>query len=123
MFLEGLSPHRDESRPIRILAIDGGGVRGIIPAMVLDAILGPARAQDVFDVICGTSTGGILACGLCKPNPLSPPDLVALYEDHAVEIFPQDFWHQFPGRSLLGPKYSPKALEKHLLRILGDARL
>jgi predicted acylesterase/phospholipase RssA len=113
----------DEQRPVRILSIDGGGVRGIIPAMVLDAILGPLRAQDVFDVICGTSTGGILACGLCKPDPLSPSDLVALYEEHAADIFPQDIWHQLPGWSLFGPKYSPKPLERHLRRLLGDARL
>jgi uncharacterized protein len=43
---------------IRILSIDGGGIRGIIPAMVIQALLGEHKAQDVFHVIAGTSTGG-----------------------------------------------------------------
>ena len=43
---------------VRILAIDGGGIRGIIPAMIIQALLGSRRAQDVFHIISGTSTGG-----------------------------------------------------------------
>ncbi len=47
---------------IRILSIDGGGIRGIIPAMVLKALLPENRkAQDAFHLIAGTSTGGIIA--------------------------------------------------------------
>ena len=43
---------------IRILSIDGGGIRGIIPAMVIKALLGDLKAQDAFHIIAGTSTGG-----------------------------------------------------------------
>jgi patatin-like phospholipase/acyl hydrolase len=63
---------------IRILSIDGAGIRGIIPAMVLQALLGKLKAQDVFHIIAGTSTGGIRACGLAKPNPVEPEQIVNL---------------------------------------------
>jgi uncharacterized protein len=46
---------------VRILSIDGGGIRGIIPTMVLRALLGKTKAQDAFHIIAGTSTGGIIA--------------------------------------------------------------
>jgi predicted acylesterase/phospholipase RssA len=104
---------------IRILSIDGGGIRGIIAATVLRELLRGQGAQDVFHLIAGTSTGGILACGLCRPTPLSPDDLVNLYVEHGREIFPRSF----PGASLLGPRYSAKTLEMHLRRQLGDIRL
>ena len=108
---------------IRILTIDGGGIRGIIAATILREILAGQRASDVFHLIAGTSTGGILACGLCRPNPLSPQDLIELYVEHGDEIFPRTFPRSFPGASLLGPRYSAKPLEAQLLRQLGDTRL
>ncbi|MGH9262301.1 MAG: patatin-like phospholipase family protein, partial [Acidimicrobiales bacterium] len=54
----------------RILSIDGGGIRGLIPATVLAALedrTGRPVAR-LFDLIAGTSTGGLLACGLTKPG-------------------------------------------------------
>ena len=53
--------------PLRVLTIDGGGIRGIIPAAVLTDLerrVAPRAIADVFDLIVGTSTGGILALGL-----------------------------------------------------------
>ena len=54
------------SRDRTVLSIDGGGIRGIIPAMVLDHLETATghRAADLFDLMVGTSTGGILALGL-----------------------------------------------------------
>ena len=51
---------------IRILAIDGGGIRGLIPAVVLEHIEARAKRpiSDLFHLIAGTSTGGILAAAL-----------------------------------------------------------
>ena len=72
---------------IRILSIDGGGIRGIIPAMVIQALLGELKAQDVFHIIAGTSTGGIIACGLAKPNPIDLQDIINLYIGHGSDIF------------------------------------
>ena len=59
------------SRKVRILSIDGGGIRGVIPAVILNYIEKGLRRQsgnrnatlaDYFDLVAGTSTGGILAC-------------------------------------------------------------
>jgi uncharacterized protein len=72
---------------IRILSIDGGGIRGIIPAMVIQALLGDLKAQDVFHIIAGTSTGGIITCGLAKPDPIDLQDIIDLYVKHGSEIF------------------------------------
>jgi predicted acylesterase/phospholipase RssA len=108
---------------IRILSIDGGGIRGIIPAIVLRELLGDLRAQDAFHMIAGTSTGGILACGLAKPDPFSPQTLLDLYVQHGREIFDRPWWGALPGADLIEPKYSAADLERYLAQELGDARL
>lgn len=78
---------------IRVLSIDGGGIRGILPAtwlMALEEQTGRPAAE-LFDVIVGTSTGGILALGLTCPGangkPHSAADLRSLYVEHGAEIF------------------------------------
>ena len=83
---------------VRILSIDGGGIRGIIPTMVLQAILGKTKAQDAFHIIAGTSTGGIIASALSKPNPLGIDQILSLYLDHGYEIFDKDFRESFSRR-------------------------
>lgn len=64
-------------KKVRILSLDGGGIRGIIPATVLEYIENKfiektgnsnARLADLFDFIIGTSTGGILTCFYLAPN-------------------------------------------------------
>ena len=57
---------------MRVLAIDGGGIRGLVPALVLAEIerRSQRRIFELFDLIAGTSTGGILACALCAPDAL-----------------------------------------------------
>src|SRR6185503_11151476 len=74
---------------MRVLAIDGGGIRGLIPALVLTELERRAgrRAYEMFDLIAGTSTGGILACALCAPDPLPASDLVQLYTGEGPKIF------------------------------------
>ena len=82
---------------IRILSIDGGGIRGIIPARVLAAIeerTGVPTAEN-FDLIAGTSTGGILALGLSRPDNEGNPqftaaDLANIYGERGEEIFNRD---------------------------------
>jgi patatin-like phospholipase/acyl hydrolase len=114
----------------RILAIDGGGIRGVIPAKVLmyiEALTGK-RIAELFDLIAGTSTGGILAAGLCVPGPdgktprYAASELLDLYKLHGGDIF-----NSSPLRWLVslffGPQYSPRALETQLLNYLGEARL
>lgn len=106
---------------IRILSIDGGGIRGIIPAMVLQALLGKLKAQDVFHIIAGTSTGGIIACGLARPNPVGPQEIVDLYVQHGGDIFRKSLLD--PVHYVYGPRYDSTALESHLASVLGDVSL
>ena len=77
-------------RDFRILAIDGGGIRGIYPAAVLAGLeqrfLGGASVAPYFDLIAGTSTGGIIALGLGAGLPGA--DLADLYIRRGREIFP-----------------------------------
>lgn len=81
-------------RPFRILSIDGGGIRGIFPASVLahfeSAYLGGRSVGSYFDLITGTSTGGIIALGLGAG--LTAAELAHLYIVRGSEIFPP------PGR-------------------------
>lgn len=80
----------------RVLSIDGGGIRGIIPALVLAELERSSETPiaELFDLIVGTSTGGILALGLTVPartggSPANTASaLVSLYETEAARIFP-----------------------------------
>ena len=111
---------------VKILSIDGGGIRGIVPALVLAELERrmerPAAA--VFDLIAGTSTGGILACALAKPEALPAAELVALYEEEGPKIFSRSVWQRIhSAEGLADEKYDADALEEALGRYLGDARL
>ena len=79
-----------EDREFRILAIDGGGIRGIFPATFLagleEGYLGGTSVVKYFDLIAGTSTGGIIALGLASG--LTAAELRDLYVERGCEIFP-----------------------------------
>jgi patatin-like phospholipase/acyl hydrolase len=76
-----------------VLTIDGGGIRGVIPARVLDEIEKRAGRPvcELFDMVSGTSTGGIIALGLSKPRGKTREpanravDLLKLYVDQRVD--------------------------------------
>src|SRR3954467_10809136 len=95
-------------RPLRILAIDGGGIRGIIPAVVLAEIerLAKRPVAALFDLIAGTSTGALLALGLTvgsqRPD-WSAQDLVDLYMNEGPEIFTRRLRSSKIVRALPGP--------------------
>lgn len=117
-------PDEPIDRTIRILSIDGGGIRGILPARLLQEIETRTAkpAADLFHMIAGTSTGGILACGLLAGLPAR--QLGDLYANHGGEIFAHSFWRTVVTvRNLDGPKYQPDALEKKLQGTLGDTWL
>lgn len=96
--------NKHEQTSFRILSIDGGGIRGIIPARFLCELESqvshqkgePVRLCDYFDLICGTSTGGIIAIGLALG--MSASDVLKLYKENAQKIF--GHWHW----SVNGPK-------------------
>jgi patatin-like phospholipase/acyl hydrolase len=111
---------------MRVLSIDGGGIRGIIPALVLAEVeqRSGKRAYELFDLIAGTSTGGILACALCAPDPLPAEQLVALYADEGPNIFDRSLWQRIrTANGLLDEKYDATALDRALERFLSDKRL
>jgi predicted acylesterase/phospholipase RssA len=125
---------------VTVLSIDGGGVRGIIPAIILSFLEeklqeldGPdARIADYFDVVAGTSTGGLLTAMLTAPGKNGRPlfdakDLAQFYIDHSPKIFPQKNWilSKIFGtlRMVRGPKYDGKYLHALLRQYLGDLRL
>ena len=112
---------------MRILAIDGGGIRGIIPATVLaDLERRAARpVAELFDLVAGTSTGGILGCGLLHPTRLrSAASLVELYREEGPRIFRLPLGRRIAtGFGLLEERYADDGLNAVLERELGDAPL
>jgi patatin-like phospholipase/acyl hydrolase len=123
---------RPEDGPVyRILSLDGGGIRGVFPAAFL------ARLQEhlenpiasYFDLIAGTSTGGIIAIGLGLG--VSAGDILNLYEEWGPAIFDQQHgpartWlrRRWRGaRHLFGTKYSSNNLRAALAGVLQDRRL
>src|SRR3954471_12253634 len=114
------------AEPVRILSIDGGGIRGIIPALVLVELEKRAgkRTFELFDLFAGTSTGGILACALCAPDPLPASDLVQLYTGEGPKIFDRSLFQRIRSADgLLDEKYSDAALDRALERFLEHKRL
>lgn len=115
-----------------VLAIDGGGIRGMIPARVLQEIeerLGRPISH-LFDLVAGTSTGGIIALGLTVPRSdtrqpaNSAADLVQLYVDHGLTLFPGSLLLKI--RSLGGVadvRYPPEPLEELLKARFGQTKL
>lgn len=79
-----------KDRPFRILSLDGGGIRGIFPAAILAELerrhLGGKPIATCFDLIAGTSTGGILALGFGAG--LTATDMLELYTRRGREVFP-----------------------------------
>ena len=111
---------------MRVLAIDGGGIRGLIPAVVLTELERRAgrRTFELFDLIAGTSTGGILACALCAPDSLPASELVKLYEEEGPHIFDRSLFQRIrSAEGLLDEKYDDAALDRALERFLGHKRL
>lgn len=115
----------------KILSIDGGGIRGIIPAMVLNEIekkTGKSIAS-MFDLIAGTSTGGILALGLTKGNSdLSAPkftcaELVDFYRDpeRGGKIFTEFILGSLDD--VVQPKFTSKYRQKVLEELLKESKI
>jgi len=111
---------------MRVLAIDGGGIRGLIPALVLAEFERRAgrRVFELFDLIAGTSTGGILACALCAPDPLPATEIVKLYEEEGPKIFDRSLFQRIrSAEGLIDEKYDDAALDRALERFLARKRL
>ncbi|KAL0438679.1 UNVERIFIED_CONTAM: Patatin-like protein 2 [Sesamum latifolium] len=125
---------------ITILSIDGGGIRGIIPATILEFLESQlqkldgedARLADYFDVIAGTSTGGLVTAMLAAPDKNNRPlfaakDIKPFYLENAPKIFPQKCgvvgFLTGLVKSTIRPKYDGECLHQIIKENLGETRL
>ena len=131
---ETLQRHREplpwpDGRDFRILSIDGGGIRGIFPAAFLAGLehrhLGGKSIAQYFDLVAGTSTGGVIAVGLASG--ITAATLSRIYVERGREIFPPipDNWIGDLRRDvrrffrLFKVSYDRKALVRILRELLG----
>ncbi|KAH1093620.1 hypothetical protein GLYMA_14G081200v4 [Glycine max] len=132
----------DDGHLVTVLSIDGGGIRGIIPGIILGFLESElqkldgdhVRLADYFDVIAGTSTGGLVTAMLTAPNENNRPlyaakDIKNFYLEHTPKIFPQNkCWNLFSSmvkftRTLFGPQYNGKYLHRLIREKLGETKL
>ncbi len=126
MARKDLHAHLFGPGPKRILALDGGGIRGILTLQLLRRIEKLVRARtgnnsavlsDYFDLIGGTSTGAIIACALALGWPVERIEKV--YRKLGNSIFESSFFRQ----GLLRPKFSAEPVKQALKEEIGDIRL
>ncbi|QCK16257.1 patatin-like phospholipase family protein [Mangrovivirga cuniculi] len=116
-------------KKVRILSIDGGGIRGIIPGLILARLEEKlqkesgntdAKLADYFDFMAGTSTGAILVLYYLVPGENGKPkftanDAVKIYLDRGDEIFDVNIWQAIKSfKGVSDEKYDAKELEKAL---------
>ena len=121
---------------VKVLSIDGGGIKGIIPAKILKYIEDEIRVVkedyhlvESFNLIAGTSTGGIIALGLLSPGKGGKPkfladDLLQLYVEKGNQIFDTDVFRQVVNPSgLFDELYSKENIEKLFKKYFDDIKL
>jgi uncharacterized protein len=118
--------HLDPSTgPKRILALDGGGIRGILTLQFLQAIESLIKKRfgdktllcDYFDLIGGTSTGSIIAAGLACG--MTVQALEDLYKNIGAKVFQTEWWSKYALKGVLAPKFPSEPLQAELDRQLG----
>eukprot|EP00727_Mastigamoeba_balamuthi_P009177 m51a1_g4882 hypothetical protein (347) ;mRNA; f:40282-41397 len=98
---------------VRVLSIDGGGIRGIVPAVFLAFLeyKTGSRVHELFDVVVGTSTGGLVAAALTHPRPavggvpMWASEVVAMYRRCGADVFAH------PRSNLLMARYDREGLD------------
>jgi patatin-like phospholipase/acyl hydrolase len=115
-----------ETDQVRILSIDGGGVRGLIPAVILAKLEEVAQrsAAELFDLVAGTSTGALIALGTVRPGePRRAERILQLYTDRAAGIFGKKQHRLLPRKPLPFSPYDSQALSGSLDDLLGESLL
>src|SRR3954471_20445270 len=127
-----------EDLRFRILSVDGGGLRGLVPARLLldleerlEKLTGERRPlADYFHLFAGTSTGGLISLGLTARDPDDPgrpsmdaEKLVSLYRDRAATIFPPRFRLLRMLRGMFFPKFSNRGLRRVVEEEIGASPL
>jgi len=147
-FNEKLEPNGTKGKRLRILSIDGGGVRGIIPAIILQELENALKEKEgenepthhlceYFDMIAGTSSGGLITAMITTPKVDKPKipifnarEVVAFFDENAAKIFPEKIPVQGDLRlvsdaveSVFGSVYSAHELEVLLKEKFDEALL
>ena len=116
-----MSINNSDVPEFQILSLDGGGIKGLFSAAVLAALeedMG-ISITDHFDLITGTSTGGIIAIGLAIG--MKPREIVSFYVKDGPRIFSPSWWKRI--RHLWSAKHANAPLRNALQNVLGDKRL
>ena len=138
----------NEKQYYTILSIDGGGVRGVLPALWLSEIEHRTKRPiaHLFNMVAGTSTGAIIAAGLSVPyidvpkvrrasqvvqkevlSPYRPrysaSEIVELYRQKSTKIFTRSEWSWMPGYNWVGDKYKNTGLSSIFREQLGQTTL
>ena len=109
--------------PYRILCFDGGGVRGVLTAMLVERLVQawPALLTEV-DLLSGTSSGGILALGLAAGR--TPDECNQLYQTRGAQVFDDSIFDNVRDLGILrGAQYSNTHLRRALIDLFGDMTL
>jgi len=116
-------PKSDAKGSRRLLCLSGGGYRGLFTAIVLEHIeaqlqlTGTQRLREHFDLVAGTSIGGLLACGIAAG--IAARRLRETLEDDGGTVFPERSWAT--ARQMMGPLYSAATLAAVVRKALGSA--
>lgn len=116
---------------MRILSLDGGGIRGIMPSMIIEYIesFSNVPVSDMFDLIIGTSTGAIISCILTVPNENGRPkftatDIVNVYKKECVDLFCPSRWKTISSAyGIYGNRFSLNERDKLFMKYLGNTTL
>jgi predicted acylesterase/phospholipase RssA len=125
-------PSAKPLRPLRILSLDGGGIRGLIEVQILSILSqnffndsSGKKLLDYFDLVCGTSTGGILATALAEDLPLE--DCHNLYMDIGAKLFRHPYFFGGGVKAFHylwnGEEYDSDLLTKMIIQYLGSKPL
>lgn len=110
---------------MKILAIDGGGIKGLYTLYLLreieNRLCGNNKIYEYFDVICGTSIGGIITLGLTSGIPID--DIIKIFENNANAIFDNNDTLIKKIKQWFGYKYDSRNLRNILVNMLGDREL
>lgn len=115
-------PRQPGQRGLRILSLDGGGTKGVLSIALLQEVMrrvGADRPHELFDIICGTSTGGIIAVVLgCQRKTVK--EMETLYDDFIAKVFGKGSQFKLVSERAF---YDEIELEKILYEICGDKLL
>ncbi|WP_297599057.1 patatin-like phospholipase family protein [uncultured Cetobacterium sp.] len=119
-------------KKLRVLSIDGGGIKGIIPAIICEYLEKEISSKvnknvflhEYFDFIVGTSTGGILGALYTSPKYHTANEIISLYKTLGRKIFIKSFTRKLTSfGGIIRPKYSSKSLENLSYELFQDYHL